>query len=234
MNAAILSPIRRLVVVSGLVFFTVGAHAFPASDAEMALIPSYCKDTQGFGYGDQSSNTSPRAKHWVGLMGETFWHMHHYCTGLIKKNRALKAGVRPEDRKFMIKDSINEYEYVIKNNKQHDFILLPEIYTRIGEGYIAISNSVAAEKAFAQARQLKPDYWPAYSHWAEHLIQTGKRAEAKKIVKKGLENSPSAKILIEQYRQLGGKLSEITPIQTSPEDEIGTDTATNSSTPKSD
>lgn len=198
-----------------------GAQAFPATDTEMALVPSYCKDTQGFGYGDATTNTSPRAGHWVSLMGKTFWAMHHYCRGLIKRNRAMKSGLRFEERQHLLKSAIDEYDYVLNNNKDPDFILLPEIYTRIGEASILTSNPSAAERAFARAREIKADYWPAYSHWAEYLIQKGKRAEAKQLVKNGLEQSPNAKVLIDQYRLLGGKPTEIVPIvkKTTIEDE---------------
>lgn len=211
-----LAKLSRQATVAALALSATAVFAFPATETEMALIPSYCKDTQGFGYGDATSNPSPRAGHWVSLMGKTFWHMHHYCAGLIKRNRAMKAGIRMEDRRGLLESAISEYQYVLNNNKEADFILLPEIYTRIGEASLQISNPSAAEKAFARAREIKEDYWPAYSHWAEYLIRTGKRVEAKQLVKSGLEQSPNAKVLIEQYRLLGGKPSEIVPVVKKP------------------
>lgn len=216
MKMTIRAKFSKLIAAGLLIFATAGAQAFPASETEMALVPSYCKDTQGFGYGDATSNPSPRSGHWVSLMGKTFWHMHHYCAGLIKRNRAMKAGMRIEERRHLLGSAIQEYQYILDNNKDPDFILLPEVYTRIGEASILIANPTAAEKAFARARQIKPDYWPAYSHWAEYLIQTGKRAEAKQLVKSGLEQTPTAKVLIEQYRLLGGKPSEIVPVVKKP------------------
>ena len=78
------------------------------------------------------------------------------------------------------------------------------------------SNPGAADKAFARARAIKPDYWPAYSQWAEYLMKIGKQAEAKQLVKAGLEQAPQARMLIEQYRLLGGKPSEIVPVVTKP------------------
>lgn len=185
--------------------------AFPATEAEMALIPSYCKDTQGFGYGDATSNTSPRARSWVAMMGDTFWHMHHYCVGLIQRNRALKANIDPDRRRGLWQSALGEYNYVLGANKDKNFVLLPEIYTRVGEAELKLSNPRGAEEAFAQARKIKPDYWPAYSHWAEYLIQVGKRAEARALVKSGLEETPKAKVLMEQYRLLGGNPAGISP-----------------------
>lgn len=201
-----------LMWVSGQAFAT-----FAATDAERAVLPIYCKDTMGFaGYGDAFYNTSPRAKTWVAMMGQTFWAMHHYCVGLVKRNRALRAGVSPTERKFLMQSAVDEYNYVLNNLKDANFILLPEIYTRIGEAQLVASNPGAADKAFARARAVKPDYWPAYSQWAEYLMQIGKQAEAKQLVKAGLEQAPHARMLIEQYRLLGGKPSEIVPVVKKP------------------
>lgn len=201
-----------MMCVAGQAFAT-----FPATDAERAVLPVYCKDTMGFaGYGDQYSNASPLAKAWVAKMGQTFWAMHHYCVGLVKRNRGLRAGVPPAERKYLMESAISEYYYVLNNLKDPDFILLPEIYTRIGEAQLVISNPGAADKAFARARAIKPDYWPAYSQWAEYLMQIGKQAEAKQLVKAGLEQAPQARMLIEQYRLLGGKSSEIVPVVKKP------------------
>lgn len=190
---------------------------FAATDAERAVLPTYCKDTQGFaGYGDSSSNTSPRAKTWVAMMGHTFWHLHHYCVGLVKRNRAMRAGVLPTERKAMLESAIGEYDYVLNNNTDPRFVLLPEIYTRVGEAQLLIANPGAADRAFSRARAIKPDYWPAYSHWADYLMQAGRQAEAKQLVKAGLQQAPYAKMLIEQYRLLGGKPSEIVPVVKKP------------------
>lgn len=198
-----------LMWVAGQAFAT-----FPATDAERAVLPVYCKDTMGFaGYGDQwGGNASPLAKSWVAKMGQTFWAMHHYCVGLVKRNRALRPGVPPVERKYLIESAISEYYYVLNNLKDQNFILLPEIYTRIGEAQLVVSNPGAADKAFARARAIKPDYWPAYSRWADYLMQTGKQADAKQLVKTGLQQAPNANMLIEQYRLLGGKPSEIVPV----------------------
>jgi|APEBP8051073352_1049397.scaffolds.fasta_scaffold04293_3 tetratricopeptide (TPR) repeat protein len=213
-----MGSLLRLGVGALLMWLAGQAFAsFPATDAERAVLPIYCKDTMGFaGYGDSSYNTSPRAKTWVAKMGETFWAMHHYCVGLVKRNRALRAGVSPTERKFLMESAVGEYAYVLNNLKDPNFVLLPEIYTRVGEAQLVASNPGAADKAFARARAIKPDYWPAYSQWAEYLMQIGKQAEAKQLVKAGLEQAPQARMLIEQYRLLGGKPSEIVPVVKKP------------------
>lgn len=206
--------LRSLLLAGGLVCLALPAQAGKPNDmteAEMAMVPAYCRDTMGFaGYGDASSNTSPRANHWVALMGKNFWNMHHYCWAQVNRMRAMRSGVRPEIRKGMLESVVGDYVYSI-DKAPKDFILAPEILTRLGEVYVVLGRIELADKAFSQARERKLNYWPAYSRWAEHLMVSGRRAEAKALVKSGLEYSPTAKVLQEQYRILGGKLSEIVP-----------------------
>ena len=200
----------RLVLALLLLAMAGVATAKPTNitEAEMKLIPSYCPDTMGFKYGDANFNTSPRAGHWVALMGKGFWAMHHYCWAQINMNRAQRAGVSAQIRQGLRESARGDYEYVI-NNTPPDFVLLPEIYTRIGSVELLLKHPDMANKAFARARALKADYWPAYSHWAEFLMKIGHRTEALKIVASGLAYSPGAKVLLEQFRLLGGKPSNI-------------------------
>jgi len=196
--------LRKLLLTLSLVVASVSpASAKPenVTDAEMRLLPQYCPDTQGFKYGYKES---PRHRHWENLMGEGFWHMHHYCWALINFNRSMKAGTPADRRRSMWEDILKDYLYVIKNTPA-DFIMLPEVMTRAGEVEILLKRPNNANALFQRARELKPDYWPAYSRWAEFLIKHGKRKEALAIVESGLEHAPQAKVLLEQKKILGGK-----------------------------
>jgi len=192
-------------------------------ESEMQLIPSYCPDTMGFKYGDAYTKTSPRAKHWVALMGESFWHMHHYCWGMINLNRARRAGVSTQTSKWLLEEVRGDFMYVTSNTPKN-FVMLPEVYTRLGEVELMLRQPNRAIKAFERAIEQKPDYWPPYSHWAEFLMRAGKRPEALKTVIAGLAYSPESKVLLEQFKLLGGKPSDMpAPIkksepQVSPDD----------------
>ena len=186
------------------------------TEAEMKLLPRYCPDTMGFNYGDAYYNTSPKAGHWVALMGHGFWAMHHYCWAQINLSRAQKAGTPAPTRKALWESVQGDYLYVL-NHTTADFIMLPEIYSRLGEVELLLAQPDRANDAFAKARQLKPDYWPAYSHWAEFLMKIGRRLEALKVVGSGLTYSPNAKVLLEQFRVLGGKTSDIPKLPEKPE-----------------
>lgn len=205
---------RNLLV---LLAFSGGGVAFAGkppnvSDGEFALTPSYCVDTMGFKYGDAYSNTSPKAKHWVSLMGPSFWNMHHYCWAVLNLRRATLAGVKPQDRRALRESAVGDINYVITNSPSN-FVLLPEILTTLGGVQILLSNQSAAYESYLRARQIKPDYWPAYADWADALIKAGLRDDAKKIVKSGLEIMPNIPELQTQYRALGGDPANIVPVK---------------------
>jgi tetratricopeptide (TPR) repeat protein len=212
---------RRELVLVALAASAALAVAKPdnVTDGELALTPPYCPDTMGFKYGDAYYNTSPRAGHWVGLMGKNFWSLHHYCWAMINLRRAQMAGVPPMTRKGLLENVVSDCIYVVKNTAP-DFVLLPEIHTRIGETQLLLNNTGAAYDSFAQARALKPDYWPAYLRWAEVLVKINQKGEAKKLIAEGLRHAPDAKPLIDEYRLLGGDPTSIRPIskETKPAD----------------
>lgn len=180
------------------------------TDAEMGLLPRYCPDTMGFGYGDASYNTSPNAAKWVAIMGKGFWAVHHHCWALIKMRRAERLGMLAVHKQGHWRSALADFWYVV-NHSPRDFILLPEIFTWIGRTEILLGNASNADEAFAKARAEKPDYWPAYYHWAEYLVATSRKDEAMAIIKTGLQHSPNAKPLISLFSYIGGKLGEIPP-----------------------
>lgn len=202
--------LRRLTCGILLLLITGMAAANKPDDiteTEMKLLPRYCPDTMGFNYGDSSYNTSPRAGYWVSLMGNGFWNIHHYCWATINMSRAQKAGLPAQARRGLLESVRADYLYVI-NKSASNFIMLPEIYTRLGEVQLLLKEPNKANEAYARARKLKADYWPAYSQWADYLLRSGQKAEALKITIAGLQQTPDAKVLLELFRILGGKSSE--------------------------
>ncbi len=177
--------------------------------AEMALAPSYCPDTMSYGKpGSVPDNPSPEAKRWVAVMGKSFWAMHHYCWGEINRQRAMRRGVSPVIRQGLLESALGDYAYVV-NYAPDDFVLAPEIRTRMGEVQLLLARPRDAEKSFAKARALKRDYWPAYSHWVEYLMKVGRNAEARKLVGEGLKYAPRSRVLREQNRVLSKRRQAI-------------------------
>lgn len=204
---------RRLVLASTLLIsmpiIVMAAPPNSITSEEMALIPRYCAYAQSF-----ADHVRPEAKQWAARMGEEGFHaIHHYCWGQINLMRAMRAGMSRQERDHLLSTIVSDYDFVINHAAiaQKNFVLLPEILTGKGEVQLLLSRPNDANKSFAQARVLKPDYWPAYSGWAEFLIRAGKTTEAKIIVKSGLEFSPNSRTLRELYRLLGGDPSTIVP-----------------------
>lgn len=190
---------------------SAGENNINATDNEIALLPPYCIDTEGFKYGPKGApNQSPKAAYWESVMGPTFWALHHSCWAKIALMRSYRSGISPQKRNSLLESAIADYSFVLKRAGP-DFVLLPEIYTNIGDLELQLQRYKRANDAFELARKVKPDYWPAYSHWADYLIKSGKKEEARALLKTGLEYSPQAKVLIESYKQLGGNPSEVAP-----------------------
>jgi tetratricopeptide (TPR) repeat protein len=194
-----------------LVLLTWGRLAFAQpeliTNAEIAMLPAYCPDTQTFGHGGQhwggqSYNWSPNAPKWVDLMGQGFWAMHHYCWALIRLRRAERPGTLPVIQKGHRQAALGDLKFVIENSPP-DFVMLPEVYTKVGEVQLLLGNYADADLAFTKARSLKPDYWPAYFQWAQYLRQRGQKAKARDLVQEGLLHAPNAKPLKELLSTLG-------------------------------
>lgn len=174
------------------------------TDSEVRLAAPYCMDTMGFRYGDAVTNTSPKAGYWVSLMGPSFWSMHHYCWALINLARAERSSTSAQMRDHLRQSAIGDLHYVISNAKP-GFIMLPEIYTRLGSTYLLLKEERKAEQAFRAAIEAKPDYWPPYARWAEYQIFRGKpRDEIRATLRDGLSHVPDSKTLRRLWAEQGG------------------------------
>lgn len=100
--------------------------------------------------------------------------------------------------------ALGDFLYVLKHTDEN-LILLPELLTWIGRTQLLLNKPDDANQSFERARSIKPDYWPAYSHWTEFLLAKGRKAEAMTTVKLGLQYSQTSRTLLELFRVLGGK-----------------------------
>ena len=182
---------------------------------ELSLLPEYCRDAMGILYGDQYYNPSPRASQWVALMGQGFWAMHHYCRALLYVRQAESAGTDANTRRFLYGRAKSDYVYTL-NNSAPDMVLVPEILVRLGEAHLKLGEISDAFSAFERSRQMKPDYWPAYSRWIDVLIGLNKRKEARELAGIGLEYCPGCEVLRNQFKSLGGDPSKVVPRAVAP------------------
>lgn len=169
---------------------------------ELALLPKYCSYTQGFQYGIKlGGDNHPAAQQWSATIGPTFMHLHHYCWALVELNRAHRSNTPAVTRSGLRNSALGNLWYVVERS-ENDFVLLPEIYTWIGKTELLLNQPLKASAAFEKSRSQKPDYWPAYYHWAEYLYSKGKNKEALNITNEGIKHSPESKALIELQNKL--------------------------------
>lgn len=172
---------------------------------EWALMPEWCIDSQDGPYGSPEGaeymNKSPRARKWVGLMGTDFWHMHHYCRALRDMQRARSATISKRDRDFVLVRAVTDFEYVL-NTCQPTMVLMPEVYLKFGDLHMMRNDPGSAALAYAQARKLKPDYWPAYDRWINVLIDLKKWDTARELAREGLALMPNEPNLTAQLKRI--------------------------------
>lgn len=170
---------------------------------ELAVLPVYCPYTQTFAHDPRGANPTPESSKWVRTLGKSFWGLHHYCWALIHLHRAKSAGIPRTARQHHWSGAVSDLGYVIQNSTA-DFVLLPEIYQRLGETYLLMGSPSNAVLAFGRSREQKPDYWPPYVAWADALVKLGKKNEAKAHLEDGLRLMPASAQLLAAYQRLGG------------------------------
>jgi tetratricopeptide (TPR) repeat protein len=198
--------------IAALAFSTgVSAVAPPnITNEELKLAPPYCPDTNTFGYGGAQYNQSPNAPKWVAIMGPTFWAMHHYCWAIINLSRIQRPGTSEMVKRSVRLEALGDLNFVLEHGEQTS-VVMPEIFTKIGEVQLALGNLREANDAYAQARSLRPDYWPAYYQWADYLQRTGRKNEARQLVEEGLSHAPGNKSLELLLTAIGGNPGTVKP-----------------------
>lgn len=165
--------------------------AYEMSIDEYRLLPTYCRN-QG--------NVAPRyfkpdgMESWRARLGKDFDHIHHYCWGLVSIARSYRAGLSAGQRQAEMGRAIDDIRFSIERATP-DFVLLPEMYTKIGEAFLGIRDDKNAEAAFRKAWEVNPAYWPPYVWWSQRLLKQGKTREALAVAEEGNRNAPGSKAL---------------------------------------
>ena len=182
--------LRRL-FAAGLLVLGAGAQADPmnpatATPGELARLPDYCNHVWGY-----TRDPAERAN-WFARMGPVFEHMHHYCWGMLKANRAAMPGVSPMIRRSLYASAVQECHYVLRNNPDPNFALRPELLFRMGQWEAAMESWVQALDYYQASIATKADYWPPYLGIAEVNLKIGRRDRAVAILEQGLKVAPGA------------------------------------------
>lgn len=176
------------------------------SPGEMGRLPEYCPHTLAFGGQDLPL--------WQARLGFTFTHMHHYCWGLLKANRAVAAGVSAQMRSALFSSAVQECYYVL-DRAPVDFILRPEILFKAGTFFAETGNLQKALEHFELSKAAKPDYWPPYIEAANLNMRLKRRQHAIDWLKEGLRAMPEERRLIDALARIesAGKASAASAAQ---------------------
>jgi tetratricopeptide (TPR) repeat protein len=194
-----------------LMLLTTMAHADRIENlAELARLPAYCRGTQQIR--EISQEPSYKVQEYYAKYGPTYNHLHHYCWALNTENRVSIQN--PRDGKFWLGTAIGDIDYVLHQNHDPKFILLPEIYTSKARILFKIDQAADAIPWLQKAIATRPDYVPAYARLSDYYAERGDTAEAIKILKQGIAKSKKADMLNRRLGELqkqGGGKSESSP-----------------------
>lgn len=174
------------------------------SEAEYLLLPEYCR-AQG-NVSEKYYKKYYRAdltRKWQSALGENYNHYHHFCWGIVSISRAYKSPSKGGSREGTAKRAIDDIGYLVERATP-DCVLLPDVYTRLGEAYLLARDDKRAEAAFRLAWGIKPDYWRPYVWWAQRLMQQGRTREALAIAEEGQKNAPGVAALDALVSELRG------------------------------
>lgn len=164
---------------------------------ELALLPEYCQYQQGM-----PGRDTPQGRYYQSMLGKALDDIHHYCRGLRDIMFARTLGLKPEQKRELWMRAASEFDYVIKANPP-SLVLMPELHYRYGEAMIELGRLAEAQTAFEKSRALKPDYWPAYTRWADFLVEMKRTDEARAILEEGLKQAPDSPELQQRMSRLG-------------------------------
>lgn len=179
------STVRRLVFV----ILSIGCHgtalAYDPSwpgPKDFPLLPPYCKPIVS-----QDAVSKEERKAWYPRLGAGYGHAHHYCAGLNFLRRAGQPQQNKSDRPALLKQAINEFNYMVTHAEPDGFVLMPEVYVNRGRAHSGLNNSGAAIGDFMRAIELRPDWPGGYLALADFYQTKGMLEDARKTLSDGIE-----------------------------------------------
>lgn len=165
--------------------------------AEMALMPQYCQVKCSLG----NDRDNPKVARWMKILGAgNYIHLHHYCFALGFEQR-YRRETDKNKRDFILGQISRNYEYVIERWPK-DMRLYPEAHTRYAMTLAGAGQAGAAVAHFQSALNARPDYAPAYAAYSDWLVSQGKKSEAADLLKRGLQQAPTSKLLRSRMAKL--------------------------------
>ncbi|MEW6590431.1 MAG: hypothetical protein AB1418_05285 [Pseudomonadota bacterium] len=174
--------------------------------AELNLLPPYCPHTQIIStyYGRQQAPTKYDAhvKPYVDLYGADFWHLHHYCFGLVAVSRAYRQ-TDVSARRGQLMRSVSEFDYVIRAVTPGSNIL-PEVHMQKGISLIRMQRGAEGAAELKKSIQLNPHFVRPYIELSDYYVDSKRKDLALQVLEDGLSVSPETSSLQRRYAELGG------------------------------
>jgi hypothetical protein len=189
------------------------AHAAPVTKdrriptpSELTLLPPYCPHTQIISkvYGRQQAPAKydAQTKPYVDLYGGDFWHLHHYCFGLVAASRAYRQ-TDLRERRGQLVESVSQYDYVIRAVKPGSNIL-PEVHMQKGISMIRLQRGAEGVIELKRSIQLNPRFMRPYIELSNYYVDSKRKDLALQVLEDGLSVSPESANLKRRYAELGG------------------------------
>ena len=171
-----------------------------ATDAELLLMPPYCKVKAGKGTAAENSR-------WRRTFSQDNWvSMHHYCGSILEDQRASKIFER-KYRNRGLRGARDGYQnHLAETTKNH--ILRYEIYYRIGKVSRKLDDPITAMQAYHNSMRLKPKFIGSYTGLSDVHQDMGQDQEALDVINQGLAYKPKSRGLLRRKKELEKKLSE--------------------------
>lgn len=136
-------------------------------------------------------------------------HFHHYCWGLISKNRYFKATTDSE-RAFRLSDIHGNAEYIITNIKKEgrEWPYFHALYTEEAEAYFLNKDYVRALFKVNEALKLLPDYEKAYVIKSDIYYSMGDKNKSLSAALEGITLHPTSKMLRNRLKRLSYKIPD--------------------------
>lgn len=193
-------------VLLALVCADAQAASNPMTKEQYQLLPPYCRNQ---GHVAPLLYRPDAEGEWKRRLGRDYLHIHHYCWGLVHMLNAYKLGMTSGKGRFQFEEAIDDFQFSINATLIHGSsspgaVLLPEMYTKLGEAQLALRDYRNAEVAFRNSWELNPAYAPPYVWWAQHLLRQGKASEALAVAEEGKKHSANSKSLDKLIEEIKG------------------------------
>lgn len=170
--------------------------SFNPSAAELSLLPPYCVPrAQRWG----NDLAHPEVQRWRSVFGSDYFHMHHYCQGMLLLLRGDRQPLGSRQASGEYEAALNNLEYM-ESRASTGFVLMPELYLKKARVLQRLGRDHEAQRALRHAIELKRDYVPAYAALSDFHLDRGRVEPARQVLQEGLAVVPDAVIL---QRRLG-------------------------------